>query len=62
MSAGKNRRRSSCAFLQAADETISNARPTTYKRMKLVCDGCLEAAKLALREARPSILPSGSTP
>ena len=24
-------------FLQAADETISNARPTTYKRMKLVC-------------------------
>ena len=40
-------------FLQAADETISNARPTTYKRMKLVCDGCLEAAKLALREARP---------
>ncbi|MFR7745593.1 MAG: hypothetical protein ACLU3I_21995 [Acutalibacteraceae bacterium] len=27
-------------FLQAADETISNARPTTYKRMKLVCDGC----------------------
>ena len=35
-------------FLQAADETISNARPTTYKRMKLVCDGCLEAAKLAL--------------
>ena len=41
------------AYLQAADETISNARPTTYKRMKLVCDGCLEAAKLALREARP---------
>ena len=40
-------------FLQAADETISNARPTTYKRMKLVCDGCLAAAKLALREARP---------
>ena len=40
-------------FLQAADETISNARPTTYKRMKLVCDGCLEAAKLALREGRP---------
>ena len=36
-------------FLQAADETISNARPTTYKRMKLVCDGCLEAAKLAAR-------------
>ena len=40
-------------FLQTADETISNARPTTYKRMKLVCDGCLEAARLALREARP---------
>ena len=41
------------AFLAAADETISNARPTTAKRMKLVCDGCLEAAKLALREGRP---------
>ena len=41
------------AYLQAADETISNARPTTYKRMKLVCDGCLAAAKLALREGRP---------
>lgn len=41
------------AYLQAADETISNARPTTYKRMKLVCDGCLAAAKLALRERRP---------
>ena len=41
------------AFLAAADGTISNARPTTAKRMKLVCDGCLEAAKLALREGRP---------
>ena len=33
------------AFLAAADETISNARPTTAKRMKLVCDGCLEAGR-----------------
>ena len=41
------------AFLATADGTISNARPTTAKRMKLVCDGCLEAAKLALREGRP---------
>ena len=29
------------AYLQAAGETIANARPTTSKRMKMICDGCL---------------------
>lgn len=55
MSAGKNRRRSSCAFCRRRTETISNARRTALQAEKLVCDGCLEAAKLALREARRSV-------
>lgn len=40
-------------FLEEAARTISTARPTTSKRMKLVCDGCLAAASRALYEARP---------
>ena len=34
--------------LERASELISNARPTTAKRMKTITDGCLEAAKSAL--------------
>ena len=41
------------AFLAAADETISNARPTTAKRMKLVFVGMmLKEAKLAGKDFR----------
>ena len=41
------------AFLRAAGDTISNARPTTAGRMRMICDGCLRAAELALEEGRP---------
>ncbi len=37
------------AYLEKAAETIQNARPTTTKRMKLINDACLKAAKDALR-------------
>ena len=36
------------AHLAAAASVIANARPTTAKRMQLICDGCLQAAKAAL--------------
>lgn len=36
------------AYLEQAMETISHARPTTVARMKLICGGCLEAAKKAI--------------
>ena len=36
------------AYLTAAADTISHARPTTSKRMENVTDACLEAAKAAL--------------
>ncbi|MBQ8973378.1 MAG: S-methyl-5-thioribose-1-phosphate isomerase [Clostridia bacterium] len=35
-------------YLEEASYTISHARPTTVSRMKLVTEGCLPAAKLAL--------------
>lgn len=45
--------REQLAFLQAAAETISTARPTTTKRMRLVCGGCLAAAEAALAAGAP---------
>lgn len=36
------------AYLESASEVISHARPTTVERMKLITQGCLEAAKQAL--------------
>ena len=36
------------AFLRAAADTIASARPTTKKRMALLCESCLEAADAAL--------------
>ncbi len=36
------------AFMAAASETLSHARPTTVSRMKLVTQGCLEAALAAI--------------
>lgn len=45
--------REQLVFLQAAAETISTARPTTTKRMRLVCNGCLAAAEQALCAAQP---------
>ena len=41
------------AFLERAAHTISNARPTTAKRMKQVTDGCLKAAYDAMDEGKP---------
>ena len=35
-------------YLSAAASVIANARPTTAKRMRLICDGCLYAAEAAL--------------
>lgn len=35
-------------FLKTASEVISNARPTTVNRMKLITDSCFETAKHAL--------------
>lgn len=43
-------------FLTAAAQTIANARPTTAKRMQLVCGGCLAAAKQALSAGQPADL------
>jgi len=40
-------------YLRKAADTISNARPTTKKRMILVTQACLPAAQKALREGRP---------
>ena len=37
------------AYLHAAADTIANARPTTKKRMALLCGSCLAAAEEALR-------------
>lgn len=39
-------------FLRAASDTISNARPTTVKRMRLVTQAVLPAAEQALKEGR----------
>ena len=38
------------SYLEAAAVCIANARPTTKKRMELVCSGCLAAAKEALSQ------------
>jgi len=35
-------------YLRAAAHTIANARPTTAKRMTVLCDSCLQAAQAAL--------------
>ena len=35
-------------YLERASDMISNARPTTAKRMKNITEGCLKAAKMAL--------------
>ena len=35
-------------YLQAAAHTIANARPTTAKRMEIICESCLESAFSAL--------------
>ena len=35
-------------FLNRAADTIASARPTTAKRMRLIVDGCLEAARSAV--------------
>lgn len=40
-------------FLEKASENISHARPTTVKRMQLITEGCLEAARHALDEGIP---------
>ena len=36
------------AYLEDASEDISHARPTTVSRMKIITEGCLEAAKRAI--------------
>ena len=40
------------AYLTDAADTISHARPTTAKRMALICDSCLNAARTALEDGR----------
>lgn len=35
-------------YLKAAADIIANARPTTARRMRLICDECLKTAELAL--------------
>ena len=40
------------AYLKAAAETISTARPTTVGRMRLITGGCLLAAEKALKEGQ----------
>lgn len=39
-------------FLEEAAYTLSHARPTTAKRMEIVTNGCLKAAKQALAEGK----------
>ncbi len=41
-------------YLQQAAFTIANARPTTSKRMSLLCDQCVDVALQALAEGRPT--------
>ena len=36
------------AYLEDAADVIANARPTTAQRMRLIVDGCIEAAKTAI--------------
>lgn len=36
-------------YLKNAADTLSTARPTTTKRMRIIVDGCLESAEIALR-------------
>ncbi|WP_422485987.1 S-methyl-5-thioribose-1-phosphate isomerase [Gudongella sp. DL1XJH-153] len=37
-------------YLRKAADTLSTARPTTTKRMRIIVDGCLEVAERALKE------------
>lgn len=39
-------------YLKKAGHRISNARPTTRKRMEIVVDGCLEAAEEAIKQGK----------
>ncbi len=41
------------SYLEDAAYTLSHARPTTTKRMEIVTEGCLKAAKEAMIEGRP---------
>lgn len=41
-------RESKLRFLDEAADTIASARPTTEKRMRLIVDGCLEAARSSI--------------
>ena len=41
------------AYLEAAAEQISHARPTTVERMQLITGGCLAAARRALEAGEP---------
>lgn len=40
------------AWLEDASENISNARPTTVSRMRIITEGCLDAARKAVAEGR----------
>lgn len=40
------------AFLRQAADTITNARPTTAKRMGTLCKACLQVAEKAMKEER----------
>ena len=37
-------------YLRKAADTLSTARPTTTKRMRIIVDGCLEVAEIAIKE------------
>ncbi len=37
-------------YLRKAADTLSTARPTTTKRMRIIVDGCLEVAQIAIKE------------
>lgn len=41
------------SYLETAAYTLSHARPTTAKRMSLVTEGCLKAARAAMAEGKP---------
>ncbi|TJX14411.1 S-methyl-5-thioribose-1-phosphate isomerase [Tissierella creatinini] len=41
------------SYLETAAYTLSHARPTTAKRMALVTEGCLKAARAAMAEGKP---------
>ena len=44
------------AYLEKAADTIAHARPTTAKRMEIVCGEALKAAKKAISEGRDASL------